>query len=73
MNQERSNNHLIGAVDEYTPVGLQAIVEENSVVMNWEAPFIYEGLLGYNIYRDEQQINTTLIIDTTFTEEPPLE
>ncbi|MCK4653711.1 MAG: right-handed parallel beta-helix repeat-containing protein, partial [Candidatus Cloacimonetes bacterium] len=73
VNQERSNNHLIRIVDEYTPVGLQAIAEGNSVVLNWEAPFVYEGLLGYNIYRDEQTINTTIVVDTTFTDENPLE
>ena len=72
VNQERSNNHLIGVVDEYSPRGFHAIVEETSVVLNWEEPFITTGLLGYNIYRDEQQINTTLIVDTTFTDEAPL-
>jgi predicted outer membrane repeat protein len=73
VNQERSNNHLIEIVyDEYTPRGLQAIVEGTSVVLNWGEPFNTEGLLGYNIYRDEQQLNQTLIVDTTYTDEAPL-
>ncbi len=73
VNQERSNNHLIGIVDEYTPRGLQAAVEGDLVVLNWTAPFIAGGLLGYNIYRDGQQFNSTLIVDTSFIDGNPLD
>jgi len=73
VNLQRSDNHQIEIVDEYTPTGLQATVVGESVYVNWVEPFNTSGLLGYNIYRDQQQINTLLITDTTFIDENPLE
>jgi len=71
---DRSDNHLIDIVDnEYTPWRLQATIIGGSINLNWKQPFNTNGLLGYNIYRDEQQINTFLVTDTTFIDENPLE
>jgi len=71
---DRSDNHLIDIVDnDYTPWRLQASIIGGSIKLNWKQPFNANGLLGYNIYRDEQQINTFLVTDTTFIDENPLE
>jgi hypothetical protein len=73
VNLDRSDNHSIDITDEYTPRNLQAFVEETAIVLNWEAPVITQGLLGYNVYRDEQVINAYLVTDTTYTDENPLD
>ena len=71
---DRSDNHLIDIVDnDYTPWRLQASIIGGSIKLNWKQPFNTNGLLGYNIYRDEQQINTFLVTDTTFIDDNPLE
>jgi len=71
---DRSDNHLIDIVDnEYTPWRLQVTIIGGSINLNWKQPFNANGLLGYNIYRDEQQINTSLVTDTTFIDDNPLE
>jgi hypothetical protein len=69
LNEERSNNHLIWVVDEYTPRELQAVNKGGSVFLSWIAPFVSEGLIGYNVYRDGQVINESLVVDTTFVDE----
>jgi len=74
VNQQRSNNHQIEIIDnEYSPKRLQTSVEGNSVLLNWEAPLNSSGLIGYNIYRDELQINTSIIIGTNFYDANPVE
>jgi len=73
VNHQRSNNHQIEIVDEYTPSGLQASVVGEYVFLIWDEPLNTSGLLGYNIYRDEQQINPLLLTSTTFIDENPLE
>ena len=69
LNYDRSNNHLIDIVDEYTPRESTVFVERNSVVLSWTAPFTNEGLKGYNIYRNGQLINKNLLTDTEFIDE----
>lgn len=34
----------------------------------WQPPIITDGLLGYNIYRDEEKKNTEPVKDTTYTD-----
>ncbi|MFC1763385.1 right-handed parallel beta-helix repeat-containing protein [Planctomycetota bacterium] len=48
----------IDSGDEYTPRGLWAAVQGNSVLLSWAIPYISEELVGYNVYRDGQLINT---------------
>jgi parallel beta-helix repeat protein len=72
VNQGRSNDHLIWVVDDHTPKGLQAAEDYNSVIMNWRPPVHSGGLLGYNIYRGQEVINTGLIVDTTYIDDNPL-
>ena len=69
LDQERSNNHLIDVVDEYTPRELTVSIERGLVLISWAAPFICEGLAGYNVYRDGQLINTNLHTDSEFIDE----
>ncbi|MHC4497892.1 MAG: GLUG motif-containing protein, partial [Planctomycetota bacterium] len=69
LNVERSNNHLIEVVDEYTPRELQAVNKGGSVFLSWIAPSVSEGLIGYNVYRDGQVINESLVLNTTFVDE----
>ena len=70
-NQQRSDNHLIEVVDEYSPRELQAAVQGDTVSLSWDAPFVSEGLIGYNVYRDGQIINTDLVLDTVYVDENP--
>jgi len=71
VNYQKSNNHQIEIAEEFAPFGLQITVVGDSVVLIWNQPINPSGLLGYNVYRDEQQINSTLIADTTFIDENP--
>ena len=73
INYLRSDNHLIEVVDEYSPRELKAIVEGDTVSLNWFTPFVSEGLIGYDVYRDGQVINTNPVIDTMFIDENPSE
>ncbi len=50
------------------PSGLEAVVSGNDVALSWEAPVTKE-LLGYNIYRNNVQVNTDVITETTYTDE----
>jgi len=72
VNLERSNNHLVWIVDDYTPSAFQAIEGDNSVMMSWRTPVQSAGLLGYNIYRDQEVINTSPIADTTYNDDNAL-
>jgi hypothetical protein len=72
LNYRRSDNHLIWAVDSFTPTGLQVAEGENSVIVNWCPPAQTGGLLGYNIYRDQEIINTNPVVDTTYSDENAL-
>jgi len=50
---------------------MQAVNKGGSVFLSWIAPFVSEGLIGYNVYRDGQVINESLVVDTTFVDEHP--
>lgn len=71
LNQNRSDNHLIEVVDEYSPRELHAVVEVDMVSLNWETPFVSKGLIGYDVYQDGQIINTDLVLDTIYIDENP--
>jgi len=74
VNQQRSDDHQIEIVDdEYSPKRLQTSVEGNSVKLNWSEPINTSGLIGYNIYRDEEKINTGIVTDTIFYNANPVE
>ena len=45
-----------------------AVLNENSITVTWDAP-VGGTPNGYNIYRDGDKLNTTLLTATTFTEE----
>ncbi len=72
LNRDRSNDHVIECVDGYTPTQLEAVVEAGSVFLRWAAPSITEGLLGYNVYRDGELINTEPVSDQRYTDEDPV-
>jgi parallel beta-helix repeat protein/predicted outer membrane repeat protein len=73
VNQDRSDGHLIWVVDEYTPTGLQVVEGDDSVILNWHPPVDTTGLLGYDVYRDQQIINIDLVEDTTYIDDAPLD
>jgi hypothetical protein len=73
LNDQRSDNHLIEVVDEYSPRELHAIVEGDTVSLNWIAPARSEGLVGYDVYRDGQFINTDFVLDTVYVDQNPAE
>ncbi len=55
------------------PLNLQAeIVSQHDVFLTWDSPefenAVNSELLGYNIYRNENKINSSLIQETTFTD-----
>lgn len=49
------------------PTSLEAVVSGNDVALSWEAPVTKE-LLGYNVYRNNLQVNNDLITETTYTD-----
>ena len=58
VNQQRSDDHQIEIIDdEYSPRRLRASIEGSSALLNWVQPRNISGLVGYNIYRDEEKIN----------------
>ena len=71
LNEERSDDHLIEVVDEYTPRELRAVVEGDAVSLNWGAPLVSEGLIGYDVYRDGEIITTNPVLDTVYVDENP--
>jgi len=74
VNQQRSDDHQIEIVDnEYSPRRLQAAAQGGSVKINWSSPNNTTGLLGYNIYRDEEKINSGIVTDTIFYDSNPIE
>jgi hypothetical protein len=57
-NAQRSDNHIIDVVNEFTPRELNTVIQGNSVVLTWLPPMRSEGLAGYRVYRDGQLIHT---------------
>lgn len=43
-------------------------LNENSVIINWQAPDELEGLLGYNIYRNGKKINEEPLEETEYVD-----
>ncbi|MCF8301902.1 MAG: T9SS type A sorting domain-containing protein [Bacteroidales bacterium] len=56
-------------LDNYLPPpdSLEVSMEENNAVLSWTPPPKKEEL-GYNVYRNNEIINETLIIETTYTD-----
>ena len=49
------------------PANLSAIEENNTILITWNEPENIDGTLsGYNIYRDENQINEALLVETKY-------
>jgi hypothetical protein len=69
LDQDRSDNHLIYIVDGYTPRGLRTVVQVDSVMLTWTAPVMTKGVVGYNVYRDGQLINTIPDEDTEYADQ----
>ncbi len=69
LNQDRSDNHLICIVDEYTPRGLKTAFQGDSVSLSWVAPRISEEMVEYRVYRDGQLIDTVSDGSTEYTDE----
>ena len=42
VNQNRSDDHLIWIVNDFTPTSLQAFENQSSVFLNWNSPFNYD-------------------------------
>jgi hypothetical protein len=55
---ERSDQHIIEVVDEWTPRELNALPQDSSVVLTWLPPLEKEGLAGYRVYRDGELVYT---------------
>jgi hypothetical protein len=51
------------------PLELTGIDEEKTAILTWSEPEGAEGLLGYNLYRDEVKINETLIEEKEYRDE----
>ena len=52
------------------PLGLTGTPDRYAAALTWEQPEKIDGTLsGYNIYRDETQINEELLMETTFIDE----
>jgi hypothetical protein len=67
--EDRSNNHPIEVVDEYTPRELRASFEGNTVSLSWSTPSEIKGLIGYNLYRNGQLANSESVSDTKYSDQ----
>jgi len=67
--EDTSEKHLIEVVNEYTPRELRASFEGNTVSLSWGAPSVIEGLIGYNLYRDGQLVNSESVSDTKYIDQ----
>ncbi|MDD3097391.1 MAG: C10 family peptidase, partial [Candidatus Cloacimonetes bacterium] len=58
----------------YPPTNLSALADGNSVQLTWQAPVISgglnRGLVGYQIWRDDQALNTIPIAATEYLDSP---
>ncbi len=67
---EGHSNLMIGMIPEgalQPPQNLSAIGSDMQVELNWDAP-ADRVLLGYNIYRDDVQLNADVVEETFFTD-----
>ena len=52
------------------PVDVQVVQDENNAIITWEDSEDMEGvLLGYNVYRDNEQINEELVTEKQYIDE----
>ena len=52
-----------------TPKSLAVTAESKTAILTWEKPETIDGTFeGYNVYRDGEQINTTLVTATTYSD-----
>jgi len=68
LNRDRSDNYLIDVIDEYTPQRSTVFVDKETVLVNWQPPLVTQGLKGYNVYRDGQPVNTSLLTGMEFVD-----
>ncbi len=61
-----SNTVAINHLSLAAPQNLQAEVVENNVNLQWTAPETNLVSIGYNIYRNNQKINSEIIISTSY-------
>ncbi|MFC1793127.1 GLUG motif-containing protein [Planctomycetota bacterium] len=66
LNYQKSDNHLIEVVSEYTPRELRAQVSKDSIILTWKNPAKTENLVEYNIYRDGKWISTCQAENTEY-------
>ncbi len=63
---------VIEVVSLDPPTNLQAVVgSENDVQLTWDAPAAKAEVLGYNVYRDDMQINAGLVELTNYNDPEP--
>ncbi|MBN2461759.1 MAG: right-handed parallel beta-helix repeat-containing protein, partial [Candidatus Cloacimonetes bacterium] len=72
VNFRRSDDHQVYLVDEFTPYQLRAARDGNTIILSWTEPCNNEDLLGYMVYRDQEIINTDIILDTDYTDQEPV-
>jgi len=64
----RAAQALLG---EAPPRNLTYQLSGNTVTLNWQAPFITEGLLGYRVYRNNVRLTPNPITALSFTDDNP--
>jgi hypothetical protein len=54
--------------DNFPPVDLTALVNENRVSLSWERPSTHDIVVGYNIYKNSQKLNIHPLTATNFSD-----
>jgi hypothetical protein len=64
------NSGYPALVYQLIPIHLSALIQDNHICLSWQAPYrnFNRLLLGYNIYRDNVQINDSIIPDCEYTD-----
>jgi len=52
----------------YPPRDLRAEIDDQTVILDWEEPLMTDNLYGYNVYRNDELLNSELTTELIFTD-----
>lgn len=66
-----SEKQVIYSVDKRSPIRLKIKSIEQEIVLKWKKPMDLNYLIGYDIYRNAERINESLILDEYYADPNP--
>jgi hypothetical protein len=68
---EFSEKKVIYTVDKSSPLRLKAKSQKGEIVLKWKKPLELNYLIGYDIYRNHEKINESLVLEEYFVDPKP--